>query len=105
MHVSLVTQVGSTIRILRGYRLRSPFAPKAGVRYDGLYTIRQYGQRLNQISERHRMTLILERVSGQPPIEDILHIPRPSETDDWELFEKFENEAIKQKKGDKGLLD
>lgn len=37
MHVSLISQVGSKIRILRGYRLKSPLAPRAGIRYDGLY--------------------------------------------------------------------
>ncbi|KAM0562236.1 hypothetical protein ACHAPJ_002681 [Fusarium lateritium] len=105
MHVSLMSQVGSTVRVLRGYRLRSPFAPKAGIRYDGLYKICQYGQRLNMVSERHRMILTLERVGGQPPIEDILHIPRPSEMDDWELYERFESEKIKQKKGDKAFID
>ncbi|KAF4968269.1 hypothetical protein FSARC_4360 [Fusarium sarcochroum] len=105
MHVSLMSQVGSTVRVLRGYRLRSPFAPKAGIRYDGLYKICQYGQRLNMVSERHRMILTLERVGGQQPIEDILHIPRPSEMDDWELYERFEGEKIKQKKGDKAFID
>ena len=57
------------------------------------------------VSERHRMILTLERVGGQPPIEDILHIPRPSEMDDWELYERFESEKIKQKKGDKAFID
>jgi hypothetical protein len=36
MHNSLVTQTGKQIRILRGYRLKSIYAPSAGVRYDGL---------------------------------------------------------------------
>lgn len=34
--VSLMSQVGSKIRILRGSSLHSPFAPRAGIRYDGL---------------------------------------------------------------------
>ncbi len=36
MHNSLITQTGNQIRILRGYRLKSIYAPAAGVRYDGL---------------------------------------------------------------------
>lgn len=36
MHITLVSRVGYRIRILRGDRLESPLAPKAGVRYDGL---------------------------------------------------------------------
>ncbi len=37
MHVPLISQVGRKIRILRGYKLKSIFAPSAGLRYDGLY--------------------------------------------------------------------
>jgi hypothetical protein len=37
MHVSLLAQVGRQIRILRGHTLMSPYAPSAGIRYDGLY--------------------------------------------------------------------
>lgn len=36
MHVSLLSQVGSRLRILRGHCLKSTQAPKGGVRYDGL---------------------------------------------------------------------
>ena len=36
MHFSLMSQVGHTTRVIRGYRLRSKLAPAAGVRYDGL---------------------------------------------------------------------
>ncbi|EMT63972.1 PUA-like domain-containing protein [Fusarium oxysporum II5] len=105
IHVSLISQVGATFRILRGHHLRSPYAPKVGIRYDGLYTIRRYSQWFNEASDRHHMMLTLERVEDQKPIEDILHIPRPSEMDDWELYEKYEGEAIKKHKGNKALLD
>lgn len=43
MHLSLLSQVGSTIRILRGYKLQSPLAPKAGIRYDGLQVEAEMG--------------------------------------------------------------
>ncbi len=36
MHTPLISQVGRQIRILRGYRLKSVWAPEVGVRYDGL---------------------------------------------------------------------
>lgn len=36
MHNNLVSQVGQKTRILRGFRLKSICAPKAGVRYDGM---------------------------------------------------------------------
>lgn len=41
MCVALISQVGTKIRILRGHLLKSPFAPKAGVRYDGQYDPRR----------------------------------------------------------------
>lgn len=40
MHVSLLSQVGTTIRILRGHQLKSPLAPRAGIRYDGLLVMK-----------------------------------------------------------------
>lgn len=36
MHPSLLSRVGRQVRVLRGHRLKSPLAPKAGIRYDGL---------------------------------------------------------------------
>lgn len=41
MHLSLISQVGTQIRILRGHGLKSRLAPRAGVRYDGLYALRR----------------------------------------------------------------
>ncbi|KAF7543880.1 hypothetical protein G7046_g9911 [Stylonectria norvegica] len=105
MHVSLISQVGSQMRILRGHCLQSPLAPKAGVRYDGLYIIRQYGHKRNPQTELHRVILTLERVEGQCPMEEIVQIPRPSQLDDWLLFEKYEGEMVKQRRGDQGFLE
>lgn len=33
---SLLTQVGQPCHLLRGYKLRSPFSPVVGIRYDGM---------------------------------------------------------------------
>lgn len=33
---NLLSQVGKQVRLLRGYRLMSKYAPKAGIRYDGV---------------------------------------------------------------------
>lgn len=51
------------------------------------------------------MRLILDRVPGQTHIDEILHIPRPSQLDDWSLYEKLEREHIKQTEGDARLTD
>ncbi|KAF5501564.1 hypothetical protein CGCS363_v006445 [Colletotrichum siamense] len=105
MHVSLLTQVGTQIRILRGYRLKSTLAPQAGVRYDGLYTIRQYGNKLDATTDKYRLELLLERVNGQKDLEQVQQIPRPSQIDEWQAFKKVEAEMVRQRKGDDGLLD
>ncbi|CCF43626.1 hypothetical protein CH063_13273 [Colletotrichum higginsianum] len=105
MHVSLLTQVGTQIRILRGYRLKSTLAPQAGVRYDGLYTIRQYGNKLGAATDKYRLELLLEHVDGQKSLEEVQKVPRPSQMDDWQTFKKVEAEMVRQRKGDDGLLD
>lgn len=51
------------------------------------------------------MRLILERVQGQTPIDEILHIPRPSQLDDWGQYEKLERARIKQTEGDAKLTE
>lgn len=51
------------------------------------------------------MRFILERVPGQTPMDEILHIPRPSQLDDWILYEKLERERIKQTEGDARLTE
>ncbi|KXH67619.1 hypothetical protein CSAL01_12272 [Colletotrichum salicis] len=105
MHVSLLTQVGAQIRILRGYRLKSTLAPQAGVRYDGLYTIRQYGNKLDPATDKYRLELLLERVDGQKSLDEVQQVPLPSQLDDWHAFKKVEAETVRQRKGDNGLLD
>ncbi|KAI5465652.1 PUA-like domain-containing protein [Mariannaea sp. PMI_226] len=105
IHLSLISRVGSKIRILRGHKLQSPLAPKAGVRYDGLYKILQYGQKLDVNTELHQLALKLERVKNQLPVEEVIKIPRPSQLDDWELFEKYEGEMMNQRRGPQAWMD
>ncbi|KAF6838712.1 hypothetical protein CPLU01_02245 [Colletotrichum plurivorum] len=105
MHVSLITQVGSQIRILRGYRLKSTLAPQAGVRYDGVYIIRQYGNKLDIATDTYRLELLIERVGGQRAMAHVQQVPRPSQMDDWQTFKKLEADIVRQRMGDNGLLD
>ncbi|KAH7328458.1 hypothetical protein B0I35DRAFT_473163 [Stachybotrys elegans] len=105
MYVSLIRRVGFQMRILRGHCLMSPLAPEAGIRYDGLYTLRQYGLTRNPQSDRLTVVLTLERVPGQRPLQEIVSIPRPSQLDDWQLFKRYEGETIMRKYGDQGFLN
>ncbi|TLS23041.1 uncharacterized protein PpBr36_06073 [Pyricularia pennisetigena] len=104
MHFTLMTQVGQQIRILRGCQLRSALAPVAGLRYDGLYKIVQYGQKLDEDTEIYRLALVLERVPEQMPLEELRSIPKPSQLDDWKVYESFEADRLKSSRGHMNFL-
>jgi putative restriction endonuclease len=60
---------GIPVRVTRGYKLDSSYAPKVGYRYDGLYQIVSFW------SEKGRDGFLvyrfrLERLAGQPPVGD-----------------------------------
>lgn len=58
---------GIPVRVSRGYQLDSPYSPKSGYRYDGLYQITSYWNEKGRdgfLIYRFR----LERLPGQPPI-------------------------------------
>ncbi|XP_076445841.1 uncharacterized protein LOC143283484 [Babylonia areolata] len=40
--LSRSVETGNPVRVIRGYKLRSPFAPDEGYRYDGLYTVEKF---------------------------------------------------------------
>ncbi|KAL3427085.1 hypothetical protein PVAG01_00594 [Phlyctema vagabunda] len=105
MYPNLITHVGREIRVLRGHTLLSKLAPLAGVRYDGLYKIIQYGHRLCTTTETYRLELTLERVHGQRDMDMILCIPLPSELDDWELYNRILAEDIRVRKGDAAMQE
>ncbi|KAI0546207.1 hypothetical protein F4679DRAFT_575572 [Xylaria curta] len=105
LHVPLISQVGRKIRIIRGYKLKSVFAPKAGLRYDGLYIIRQYGCKLDSNINRYKLELTLERAADQRPFTEIRKIPKPSQLDDWALYEKLEGDKIKLLQGESSYLE
>ncbi|KAI1191124.1 hypothetical protein F5B17DRAFT_348718 [Nemania serpens] len=105
MHISLISQVGRKIRIIRGYKLKSIFAPEAGLRYDGLYTIRQYGFKLDNNTNKYRLELTLERAADQRSFEGVRKVPRPSQLDDWALYEKLEGDKVKLLQGEASYLD
>ncbi|KAI1766341.1 hypothetical protein GGR53DRAFT_486373 [Hypoxylon sp. FL1150] len=105
MHIPLISQVGRQIRVLRGYQLKSLLAPEAGVRYDGLFTIKQYGSKLNEKTGVHRLELLLERVVGQKKsLDSVRKVPRPSQLDDWHSFTKLEGDRIKVLHGEATYL-
>ncbi|KAM3514653.1 hypothetical protein MY11210_001759 [Beauveria gryllotalpidicola] len=71
----------------------------------GQYIIRQYGHRLQAETGLHRVVITLERVPGQKPMEEIVQVPRPSQMDEWLIFEKFEGEMVKKRQGNEAFTE
>lgn len=96
VHIRLMTYKGR-IKVLRGHQLNSKFAPSAGIRYDGEYTVVQYGHHLDQMTENFEGRIQLKRVKGREGMDDwdiIASVPRPSQLDDWRLYRKMMDKAV-----------
>ena len=48
---TLNSDTSKHVRVLRSYKLQSPLAPNAGIRYDGLYLLQGYGLKLTPPNE------------------------------------------------------
>ncbi|PHH63035.1 hypothetical protein CDD81_6366 [Ophiocordyceps australis] len=106
MHISLLSKVGTQVRVLRGHHLKSWIAPKAGVRYDGLYYIRQWGVKGCEASPNQvRLVVTLEREAHQRSMDEVVVIPYPSQLDEWQIFERYEGETIRHHRGERAFLD
>ncbi|KAK0389328.1 hypothetical protein NLU13_2903 [Sarocladium strictum] len=105
MHLSLMSRVGKEICVLRGSGLLSPFAPKAGVRYDGKYKLTQYGFFWKQSIGLYELEIEMVRcIWGKDEVKqshmrEVVQIPSPSELDDWKLYEMYESELLRQRQG------
>lgn len=90
MNLALARNVESRepVRVIRGYKLQSPFAPEYGYRYDGLYTVEKYWP-CTGLSGFLVYKYVLKRVVDQPP-------PPWKELDSQNADSDKENEAPKQ---------
>ncbi|KAK4639639.1 hypothetical protein QC761_710130 [Podospora bellae-mahoneyi] len=101
MHVKLITLVGKEVRVLRGYLLQSGIAPGVGVRFDGIWKLASYRHKLDLGTGEYKLELGLERVAnGQRAMREVLKVPRPSQMDEWDLFEKLEADKVRQVQGE-----
>ncbi|KAM7196035.1 hypothetical protein V8F20_007229, partial [Naviculisporaceae sp. PSN 640] len=107
VHVSLLTQVGKKVHLIRGYKLKSDLAPTAGLRYDGLWTIKSYSQKLDLDTDLYRMELVLESFTSlsSSTWAVVKAVPLPSQRDDWHLYLRLEGEKIRQSKGELTAFD
>ncbi|KAH8909558.1 hypothetical protein BR93DRAFT_975798 [Coniochaeta sp. PMI_546] len=88
--VSMLSLLGAKVRLLRGAGLQSAYAPAAGVRYDGVWTVKQYGHSSIPGTGVRRLTLTFERTNPQRPMSELAAIPTPAAVDYYRLFEKMD---------------
>ena len=78
-------QTKNVVRIFRHVYWKGKYAPKGGVRYDGLYRPIAYSVHLSPPSD-WTYIFVLERELSQPSLRSILHVPISEQMDDWEDF-------------------
>ncbi|KUI54443.1 hypothetical protein VP1G_01721 [Cytospora mali] len=105
MHYGLLTHVGRKTKVIRGYRLKSAYAPQAGIRYDGLYILASWSLKLCPCTNLYTLRVVLERLPRQKPMKEVLRVPKPSQLDDWTLYEQLEKERIEQREGAVRFMD
>lgn len=49
--------------------------------------------------------LTLERVPGQRSLAELARVPRPSQLDDWQLYETYEGEMVRQRRGEQAFVE
>lgn len=76
------------VRVLRSWKLRSKNAPKAGLRYDGLYRILSFSVHLSPPNTWHT-AFTLSRLPTQPSLLEALHIPTSDQLDDWKDYQRL----------------
>ncbi|RFU33886.1 hypothetical protein B7463_g2427, partial [Scytalidium lignicola] len=100
MHIGLMQKVGHTIRVLRGHTLKSKFAPRVGIRYDGLYILKRYGQTRDEGTNTCHLDITFERVKDQTSMGELMRIPLPSQRDDWRQYKRMLGEDIRSREGE-----
>ncbi|THH06926.1 hypothetical protein EW145_g3749 [Phellinidium pouzarii] len=85
--LKISSENGNPIRVIRGFKLRSPYAPAEGYRYDGLYSVKKAWQEVGLNSKYLVCKYAFKRIPGQPPLsirdlEDEAREKEANETND-----------------------
>lgn len=71
---------------------------------EGRFYIRQFSHRLlDQTQNTYRYSLMLERVPGQRSFNAVLQVPKPSQLDDWALYEDLIRRDYRERHGDEAF--
>ena len=80
------------IRVLRSHTLRSFFAPRAGVRYDGLYKVSGWRITQDPKTKAIHYDIAFDRLPSEPPIGPVLEHPNMEELDDYREYKRIRKE-------------
>jgi len=80
------------IRVLRSHTLRSYFAPRAGIRYDGLYKVSGWRITQDPKTKAIHYDISFDRLPSEPPIGPALEHPNMEELDDYREYKRIRKE-------------
>ena len=66
--IQMSAETHKPVRVIRGYKLDSPYAPREGYRYDGLYTVERAWMAKGLTKGLLVCRYAFKRVDGQPPL-------------------------------------
>ncbi|KAI4730620.1 hypothetical protein E4T49_01520 [Aureobasidium sp. EXF-10728] len=80
------------IRVLRSHTLRSFFAPRAGIRYDGLYKVSGWRIIQDPKTKAIHYYISFDRLPSEPPLGPVLEHPTAEELDDYREYKRIRKE-------------
>ncbi|KAI5275193.1 hypothetical protein E4T47_01716 [Aureobasidium subglaciale] len=81
------------IRVLRSHTLRSFWAPRAGIRYDGLYKVSGWRIVQDPATKAINYHISFDRLTSEPPIDSVLQHPTADELDDYAEYKRVRKEV------------
>lgn len=93
------------IRILRSHTLKSFWAPRAGVRYEGLYKIAGWSMVYNATMRVWVYDVEFKRLETEEPIATVLLKPIEEEMDDYKEYKRIREQVKAQQKREKQHRD
>lgn len=81
------------VRVLRAHTLKSFWAPRAGVRYEGLYKIAGWSMVYNGTTRSWTYDVEFKRVETEEPMTNVLQRPIEEEMDDYKEYKRLRERA------------
>ncbi|KAI6793298.1 hypothetical protein KC356_g6615 [Hortaea werneckii] len=77
------------VRILRSHSLRSFYAPKAGLRYDGLHKVSGWTVRTDPQSKQVVYEITFTRLASEPSMTEVQRRPFAEEVEDYKEYKRL----------------